>query len=649
MTQSQKSLLYRCLFLTVVLLAVYGNTLNHGFVWDDTDVIVGNPILERLGNIPSFFLTEDRIEVASGYYRPLTYASFALDRAIWGLNPVGFNITNLLLHIAAVLSFFLVLRALFREERLAFLAALLFSLHPVVGETVNFHSGGRNTLLCAVFFLLALYCHVKRKPLAALLFFTGAIFSKEFGLVLPAFLFFHDRYIAKEKPRWAGYALYLVPIALYFGLRSLAVEKANLLASLNFGESLWIAPWLVLRYLWNMVFPFQLKVLYDVHSNIPVAALCLAGTLALIGAFFYFLKRRQELSLAILWYLVFLLPVLNIIRLPAASLMADRYAYFSLMGFSLALSYLLCRIRKQVALPLVLVLCLLFAWVDVQRNNHWKDDFSFFSRMIEDAPEMALGYHDLGIHYFKRDDLANAEKYLLLASSKQDITARLLGAGAGALWESGKIDTTEKLLLRQLELEPGNPQPYVMLKMIYQRQGKAAQAKIYGDKAEALFPGIEQMMEQRVVTVTRQAEQFIMQGSHSRAITMLLEALAINPDYVPALIDMGAVYAETGLPDKALKYLLRAAALDPMNPSAHYNLAQLYQMQGRQAEAEASMQKFNETQALARQKEGQARQPEAQGAPRTGGPPPAPGAAPAGSAAQQPGAGSAAPQSGAGR
>ena len=609
MTDSKKSLLYRCLFLTLVLLAVYGNTLNHGFVWDDTDVIVGNPILENLGNIPRFFLTEDRIEVASGYYRPLTYASFALDRAIWGLNPVGFNITNLLLHIAVVLSFYLVLKALFKEERLAFLAALLFSLHPVVGETVNFHSGGRNTLLCAVFFLLALLCHVKRKPFPALLFFTGAIFSKEFGLVLPAFLFFHDRYIAKEKPRWGGYALYLIPIAIYFGLRSLAVEKANLLASLNFGESVWVAPWLVMRYLWSMIFPFQLKVLYDVHTSVPVAALCLAGTLALVAALFYFLKKRAELSLSILWYLVFLLPVLNIIQLPAASLMADRYAYFSLMGFSLALSYLLCRIKKQVAVPVVLTLCALFAVVVVQRNDHWKDDFSFFTRMAKDAPEMALGYHNLGIYHFKRDDLANAEKYLMLSCSKQDVTARLLGAGAGALWESGRIEATEKLLLRQLELEPGNPQPYVMLKMIYQRKGNPAQAKVYGDKAEALFPGIEQMMAQRVVTVTRQAEEFMMQGSHSRATTMLLEALAINPDYVPALIDMGGMYAETGFPEKALRYLLRAAALDPLNPSAHYNLSMLYQMQGRTAEAEAALQKYNEAAALAKQNEAETSPP----------------------------------------
>ena len=603
MTDSQKTLLYRSLFFIVLLLAVYGNTLNHGFVWDDTDVIVDNPVLERLGNVPMFFLMEDRIETASGYYRPLTYASFALDRALWGLNPVGFNLTNLLLHIAAALSFYLVTAALFQKERLAFIAALLFALHPVAGETINFHSGGRNTLLCAVFFLLALLSHTKRKPVAGVLLFAGAIFSKEFGLVLPAFLYVYDRFIAHEKPSLKSYLPYLIPVALYFTLRSFAVEQGNLLQSLNFTESLWAAPLLLLRYLFSMVWPFGLKVLYDVHTNILVAVASLVGSLFLVAAIYLcYRKEQRELALAGFWYLLFLLPVINIIHLPAAALQADRYAYFSLMGFSLALSFLICKMRKEAGLALVLILCAVFALIDFRRNDHWKNDFNFYSRMIVDAPEMALGYHDLGIWYFKHDDLPKAEHYLALAAQKQDITPRLLGAGAGALWESGKLEGAEKLLLRQLQLDPTNPQPYIMLKMIYERRGNQELARSYAAKADRLFPGIEQMMSERVVTVTQQAESFMAQGAYSRATTMLLEALAINPDYVPAILDLGSVYAETGALERALKYMQRGVALAPANPSARYNLSMLYQMQGRQAEAAAEMAKFKELEAAAQGK-----------------------------------------------
>ena len=105
MTDSQKNLIYRFGFIIILVAAVYGTTLTHGFVWDDNNVIVQNPLLENLGNIPRFFLSEDMAMGPTGYYRPLTYISFALDRALWGLNPAGFHLTNLVLHILVVLLF----------------------------------------------------------------------------------------------------------------------------------------------------------------------------------------------------------------------------------------------------------------------------------------------------------------------------------------------------------------------------------------------------------------------------------------------------------------------------------------------------------------------------------------------------------------
>ncbi|MFZ2948440.1 MAG: hypothetical protein WA003_03035 [Desulfuromonadaceae bacterium] len=87
MTDSQKHIICRLGFLLLITLAVYGNTLNNGFVWDDTYIIVNNPLLEKLGNIPQLFLSEDTAEESTGYYRPVTYVSFALDRAAWGVNP----------------------------------------------------------------------------------------------------------------------------------------------------------------------------------------------------------------------------------------------------------------------------------------------------------------------------------------------------------------------------------------------------------------------------------------------------------------------------------------------------------------------------------------------------------------------------------
>lgn len=601
MTGSCKLLIYRLVFITTLLLAVYANTLNHGFVWDDIDIIVDNPRLEKLSNISLMFLSEDRIDDSTGYYRPLTYVSFALDRAIWGLNPVGFNITNLLLHILVALLFYQVIARLFENENFALVAALIFSLHPIAGETVNFHSGGRNTLLCAVFALLSLLFYYKDKRIAAALCFTGAIFSKEFGLLLPAVIFVYDRFVKNEKPRLTSYLPFLPPIVIYFILRSFAVEKASLLTSLNFSEGLWYTPYLVIKYLLLMIYPFNLSVLYDINTNMIYASLSLVGLIMLLFAGYYF-RKQGAIVFSITWFLLFLLPVINIILFPSASLMADRYAYFPLMGFALALAFIITKARKEAAIAIVLITCSAYALVDIRRNNYWKDDHAFYSQMIKDSPNMALGYYDLGVYYFRKGDLANAEKYLTIANTKKDITERLLGANAGIFWQMDKIDVAEKLLLRQLELEPGNPQPYIMLKMIYLKQGNKALAESYGAKASALFPGIEAAMQQRIMGLSRRAEKLIAMGSFDRAEKLLLEAIIINPDFVPALVGLGGVSAEKGDLAKAAKYLTRAISLESTNAPAHYYLSRVYQMQGRTAEAEQELKRVKDAEELSRQK-----------------------------------------------
>jgi hypothetical protein len=80
MTESQNHRMYRLTFIGVLILAVYCNIFNHGFVWDDVDIIVDNPVFESFRNLPSFFVMEDCIDGPTGYYRPLTYVSFLIDR-----------------------------------------------------------------------------------------------------------------------------------------------------------------------------------------------------------------------------------------------------------------------------------------------------------------------------------------------------------------------------------------------------------------------------------------------------------------------------------------------------------------------------------------------------------------------------------------
>jgi protein O-mannosyl-transferase len=603
MADSAKPLLYRYLFIVVLLLTVYGNTLNHGFVWDDINIIVDSPVTESLRNIPRFFVMEDTAEGPTGYYRPITYVSFTLDRAVWGLNPVGYNITNLLLHVFVALLFFRVVAALFKKEDLAFYAALLFSLHPIVGETVNFHAGGRNTLLCACFSLASLLFYVKRKQLPALAFFILAVFSKEFGLLLPALFLMYDLLISREKPRYLWYIPYVIASASYLVIRSYAVHKhANLLTSINIADNIWILPRIFTSYLANMAWPFQLATMYDVSTRLTWFSLVL-DSLILLGmvcvAFIF--RKRREVAFSVVIFLLFLLPVSNLFPL-GITMMADRYAYFALFGFSLGLAYCVSLASRRIGVAVMVALCVLFMTIDVKRNGIWKDEVSFFTQMAKDAPELSVGFQNLGYAYYDKGDYPNADKYLTEAYGKKEVNTRMLIGSASMFWDMKKLDKAILALKRKMELEPTSPESYIMASKVYEQMGDKANAKIYRDKAVALYPGIFEMMEQRTLSSCQQGEEQMAQHKIVAAERLFKEALNIDPVFVPALIDMGSLSAEKGDLAAALRYFTKAAELDPANPAVHYNLAAVYDGQGKGDLARQETKKFQDLEALSKQK-----------------------------------------------
>ena len=603
MTDSQKTLLWRSALLTILLVAVYASTFTNRFVWDDLDVIVKNRLLESFSNLPKLFFYEDRTgDGLTGYYRPMTYISFLFDRSIWGLNPVGFNITNIILHIAVVLLFYRVVFALFKKEQMAFVAALIFSLHPVAVESVNFHAGGRNTLLSACFALLALLLYINKRWIPAIISFTVAIFSKEFALLLPLVLIAYDRFIVSEKRRWVAYLPYLAAIICYLALRSFAVAHGNLLKTIQLSDNLLLIPKIVVSYLKNMIFPVNLKVIYDVSPDMTVTSFIAYSVLlmAVIGAAVIF-RNKNEIAFSAGWFLLFLLPVTGIVPLGTA-LIADRYAYFALMGFSLALASVICRGNKRVVVAVTAVLCVCYAAIDLQRNTIWKNMPSLYMQMTIDAPERSIGFTNLGMYYYENGDLAKAEKYLEQSCSKKGIVIRDAYHYLSAVyWEGNQFEKALSVLAKLMALEPGNPQAYIMASRIYGNMGDKAMAQKYYNNVTAMFPNIEEMLAGRVSMLCREGEKLMAEGRNPEAERKFKEALMMNPDSVPALIDMGSVAAEKGNLAGAADFFSKAITFDSRNPQAHYNLSMVYELMGKQVEAATEMKKYKELDASARQ------------------------------------------------
>ena len=602
MTDTQKNLLYRLGFIVLVILVAYGNIFNHRFVWDDIDIIVDNPLLESLKNLPTLFLREDSIDALTGYYRPLTYVSFLIDRSIWGLNPLGFNITNLVLHIGVALALYLLLVELFRKERFALVAALIFSLHPIANETVNFHAGGRNTLLCALFALLAAFFHAKRRFPAAVACFALAILSKEFALLIPAVLLYNDRCLSDRKLALKNYAPYAAVMIGYLTMRSFAVASPNFFKQLDLVNLLLLTPKLIVAYLTNMVFPLHLQTMYDmpaverIRQIVPYLAV-----IACLAAAAVFFRKKKEIVFSAGWFFLFLAPVSGILPTGITS-MADRYVYFSSMGFAMALAYLICLANRKAVIAVMVLLCVCYAGIDIQRNAIWKDQLSLFNQMVKDVPQLGVGFQNLGYCYYDKGDVDNAVKNLSIAYTKNAINPKMMIGSASIFWEAKQYEKAIIVLAKKIQFEPDDPLTYIMMSRVYGEMGDTANQKVFHDKAEHLFPQVEEMMSQRVEALCAQTDELLEKHNLAGAERLMKEAQKIDPNAVPVLVDMGILSAEKGELPKSLQYLTRALSLSPNHPPVHYNLAVVYQMMGNKAQAEAEMAKFRETDALAARK-----------------------------------------------
>ena len=158
---NQSKLVYiSCALIMILGLAVYANSLGGEFLWDDHHLIEDNMTINRWSKVTRVFTTD----IASGaggkynFYRPLQIISYMFDYWLWKLNPIGYHLTNILLHILTALCLYWLINLIFKQPMLAFLSSVLFVVHPVHTEAVAYISGRADSLallfmaLCFIFY-----------------------------------------------------------------------------------------------------------------------------------------------------------------------------------------------------------------------------------------------------------------------------------------------------------------------------------------------------------------------------------------------------------------------------------------------------------------------------------------------------------------
>ena len=135
----------RIIILILFPLVIYSNSLFNKFVWvDHTQIIQKEHIIQGIDGFINVFLQGMpgfSASVQGGYYRPIINLSYSIDYWIWGLNPFGFHLTNILAHTFTGFVLYFILLRILRQQSVAFLASILFLAHPIHTEAVAWVSG----------------------------------------------------------------------------------------------------------------------------------------------------------------------------------------------------------------------------------------------------------------------------------------------------------------------------------------------------------------------------------------------------------------------------------------------------------------------------------------------------------------------------
>ena len=475
------------LVIVAAVFAVYAQTLQNGFVYDDNHIILANEWIRDLARIPDILtsstLFADPARSASNTYRPLLFLVFMAEQFVFGLeSPWGFHLVNVSLLALNGLLLYGITSMLFakdEEEHASgygflppLLASLVFTLHTINSEVANWASAQAELLFTALF-LSAFWIYTKgpqeavgRATVSALVYFL-ALLVKETAIILPALLFafdlIHDgRRIFK---RAFNYAIFFGAAVLYMAIRTYAVgalvhEKK--IAFSAFEAFINIFP-LITHYLSKLVYPSGLSIIYEFYPARSFGDPRVIAGMIIVTAFVLALifVRHRPIRLAIVWTALPLLPVLYIPAL-STSATADRYLYLPTAGFAIIIASVALRaLKRPGAIRLVavsacsLALVSSYAVASFKRSVVWREDYTLWADALEKSPRSAH------VHYnFAWSSLAKGDARSAIEHYRESIRLSPEGA-ADAHYNLGLIYTDQYIFdeavsefLAALELKP---------------------------------------------------------------------------------------------------------------------------------------------------------------------------------------------------
>lgn len=473
-------------FIFLAATLPYLGTLQAGFTnWDDPGYVTENPSIRGFS----------RAHVAAwisksclGNRAPVHLASYALDYEVWGLRPLGFHLTNVLLQGLVAILLWRFLRHLGLRRGVTTAGVLLFALHPACVEVVAWVAE-RKTLLAACFMLGSALCYVRMEAgrggawgVPAVLLFALGLLSKVAIAPFPILLLALHRCTPLRATRGRAIVMGLfLLISIGVGLLAVQTQTAAGSAGRPLGGTLPAHAAAIAvafrHYVLKLFLPVRLSPYYDLrHADVTISSVSLGGLglcLSLAASLALLARRRIGGFLATAALLLWL-PSSGAV-VPIVAPMTDRYLYLPLLFLGPLAAMLLdqgVRGRRRWELRVAaLGVCLFFGVLTIAQTAHWRSSRSLWARAVAVEPRNPYVRQKLAYTLWAAGDAAAALPHAEMAAALEPHWLEGLETLGRVALDAGRPAVAEGAFRQQLGLHSKTVNAYVGLARARRAQG----------------------------------------------------------------------------------------------------------------------------------------------------------------------------------
>ncbi len=590
----------QALALVAITFLIYLPSLHGGKILDDE--IMFNALVQSPAGL--FYIW---CKAMTPDYFPLTFSSLWLEYRFWGDNMFGYHVTNVLLHAISAILLWRVLRAL--KVPGAWLAAMLFAVHPVNVESVAWISQRKNALAMP-FFLATILFYLKSKArngnikyyMLSLVSFALALLSKTAVVPLPFVLLLVDwwqgrtrEHVSGEGPAGASaYRQHLVRIGPYFalsfifGLITLWFQKHRVIGieevqTSSMAARLATAGWGLWFYIYKTFIPFNLVFVYprwDIAPDHILTWLPLVAFMVVAVAIWRWRERLRGVVLAFGYFVLMLLPVLGFVSIyyQKYSLVADHWQYFAIIGpIALASAALVSIARVQAVINCIAIAVIGgFAFLAWQQSHLYQSAEIIWRDTIARNPTCWLAHNSYGLEVMQRAMRSSPSDKPLLEEAiehyKESLRLRPDNVEArvntgSALIALGRVDEG-KAEFKQAQQTPNDALGYYNLGFILHQEHMFAEAEAEYRKAIKVWP-------QYTLAYLWLGRVLAQESKFAEAEEAYSQAMKFLPVSVPAHRELAHVLESQNKFPRAEAEYRSALELEPKDPAVHYHLANM--------------------------------------------------------------------------